>query len=57
MYWQLWLRGKGCVLLLEGRWFSSPGLYAKVSLGKILNPKLPLMIWSAPCMAATTTSS
>ena len=33
----------GCgVLLSEGRWFNSPGLPVKVSLGKILNPKLLL---------------
>ena len=34
---------KTSVLLSEGRWFSSPGLYVKVSLGKILNSK-----WSPP---------
>ena len=28
-------------------------LLVEVSLGKILNPKLLLMCWSAPCMAAT----
>ena len=31
----------------------SPGLHDKVSLCKILNPKLLLMCWSAPCTAAT----
>ena len=41
----LWFRGRASVLLLEGRWFDFPGLHfkvvkAKVSLGKILNPKL-----------------
>ena len=41
------------LLLSEGRWFHSPGLHVEVSLGKILNPKLLLMWWSAPCMAAT----
>ena len=33
-----------------------PRLHVKVSLGKTLNPKLILMCWSAPCMAATTIS-
>ena len=42
-------------LLLEGRWFTSPGLHVKESLGKILNPKL-LMCWLAPWIAATTIS-
>uniref|UniRef100_A0A671UZM5 Ig-like domain-containing protein n=1 Tax=Sparus aurata TaxID=8175 RepID=A0A671UZM5_SPAAU len=37
-------------------WFSSPGLHVEVSLGKILNPKLLLMCWPVPCMAATTIS-
>ena len=32
------------------------GLHVEVSFGKILNPKLLLMCWSASCMAATTTS-
>ena len=49
---RLWLRGR--VLLSEGRWFDSPGLDVKVSLGKVRNPKLLLMCWSAPCMAAAT---
>ena len=31
-------------------------LYVEVSLGKILNPKLLLMCWLAPCMAATDIS-
>ena len=38
------------------QWFDSPGLHVKVSLGKILNPKLLLMSWSAPCIAATSIS-
>ena len=33
--------------------FDSPGLHVEVSLGKILNPKLLLMCWSASYMAAT----
>ena len=41
---QLWLRGRASVLLLEDPWFDSPGLHVEVSLGKILNPKLLLMI-------------
>ena len=48
------LRGRASVLLSEGRWHNSPGPHGKVSLVKILNPKLLLMYWSAPCMAATT---
>ena len=32
---------------------SIPCLHVEVSLSKILNPKLLLMCWSAPCMAAT----
>ena len=40
----------------EGRCFDSPGLHVEASLGKILNPKLLLMCWSAPCMAATAIS-
>ena len=31
-------------------------LHVEVSLGEILNPKLLLMCWSAPCMAATAIS-
>ena len=50
---RLWLRGRASTLLLEGHWFDSPDLHVKVSLGKILNPKLLLMCWSAACMAAT----
>ena len=46
------LRGRASVLLSEGHWFVSAGLHVKVSLGKILNPKLLLMCWSAPCVAA-----
>ena len=38
---------RATVLLSEGRWFYSPGLHVKVSLGKMLIPK------TAPCMAAT----
>ena len=30
----LYLRGRASVLLSEGHWFDSPGLYIKVSLGK-----------------------
>ena len=51
---QLWLRGRARVLLSEGCWFHSPGLHVKVSMGKIPNPKLLLMCWLAPCMAATS---
>ena len=50
---RLWLSGTASVLLSEGFCFSSPGLHVKVSLGKILNPELLLMFWSAPCMVAT----
>ena len=53
---QLWLRGRANILLLEGRWFDSLGLHIKVSLGKILNPKLLLMFWLAICTAATAIS-
>ena len=49
----LWLRGRASVLLLEGRWFNSTGLRVKMSLGKILNPKLPLMSWLALYMATS----
>ena len=49
---KLWIRGTASILLLEGRWFDFLGLHVKVSLGKILNLKLLLMCWSAPCMAA-----
>ena len=57
----LWLRGRASVLLLEGLWFDFSGLHvkvvkAKVSLGKILNLKLLLMCWLAPCVAATAIS-
>ena len=41
-------------MLSEGGWLYSAGLYVKVSLGKILNSKLLLTCWLAPCMAATT---
>ena len=51
---QLWLTGRASVLLSEGCWFDSLGLHVEVSLGKILNPKLLLMCWSALCMAAIT---
>ena len=53
---QLWIRDRARVSLSEGRWIDSPGLHVEVSLGKILNPKLVLVCWSAPCMAATTIS-
>ena len=53
---QLCPRGRASVLLLDGCWFDSPGLHVKVSLFKILNPKLLLMCWSALCMAATAIS-
>ena len=36
--------------------YDSPGLHVEVSLGKILNPRLLLMCWSAPCIAATAIS-
>ena len=29
---QLWLRCRASVMLLEGRWFDSPGLHVEVSL-------------------------
>ena len=35
--------GRAGVLLPEGRWFDSPGLYIEVTLGKILNPQLMLV--------------
>ena len=38
--------GRASILLLEGHGFDSPGLHVKVSLGKVLNPKLLLMCWS-----------
>ena len=50
------LRGRVSLLLSEGWWFDSPGLQVEVSLGKILNPKLLLMCWLTPYMAATTIS-
>ena len=50
------LRGRAGILLSEGHWFGSPGLRVEVSSGKILNPKLLLMCWSAPCMAAIAIS-
>ena len=53
---RLWLRGRASVLIPEGCWFDSPGVHVEVSLGKILNSKLLLMCWSAPCMKATTIS-
>ena len=37
-------------------WFDFPSLHVEVSLSKILNPKLLLMCWLAPCMAATDIS-
>ena len=48
----LWLKGSASVLLSEGCWSDSPGPHVEVSLGKILNPKLFLMCWLAPCEAA-----
>ena len=42
------------IQLIKFCWFDSPGLHVEVSLGKILNPKLLVMCWSAPCMAAAT---
>ena len=36
---RLWLKGRASVLLSEGRWFDSPGLHVKVSLGEILKPQ------------------
>ena len=53
---RLWLRGGASVLLSEVHLFDSPGLHFEVSLGKILNPKLLLMCWSASRMAATAIS-
>lgn len=49
-----WIRGKASVFLSEGHWSESLGLHVKVTLGKILSPKLLLMCWVAPCIAATT---
>ena len=46
---RLWLRCRANVLLLEGRWFDSPGLDVEVTSGKILNPKLLLMCWPNKC--------
>ena len=55
---RLLLRVRAIILLSEdnNRWFDSPGMHVKVSLGKILNPKLLQMCWSAPCVAATAIS-
>ena len=47
-----WLRGRASVLFSEGCWFTSPHLHIEVSSGKILIPKLLLMCWSEPCIAA-----
>ena len=52
----VWLRGRASIMLKEGHWFDSPVLHVKVSLGKILNPKLLLMCWLAPCKAARAIS-
>ena len=41
---RLWLSVRASALLSEGCWFNSPVLHLRVSLGKILNPKLPT-IW------------
>ena len=38
-------------MIKERAWLS---LHVKVSMGKILNPKLLLMCWSAPCKTATS---
>ena len=46
---RLWLRGRASVLLSKGRWFDSPGLHVRVSLGKILNPKP----WCSLCIKAS----
>ena len=53
---QLWLRVKpaSCYRKIAGS--IPPGLHVKMSLGKILSPKLLLMCWHAPCMAATAIS-
>ena len=51
-----WPMFKASVLSTKACWFDSPGLHVEVSLGKILIPKLLLMCWPAPCMAATTIS-
>ena len=53
---RLLLGGRASVLLSEVSWLDSLGLHVKVSLGKILNPKLLLMCWAAPCMGATDIS-
>ena len=54
--WAAFAQGRASILLSERLWFDSPGLHVEVSLGKILNPKLLLMCWLAPCIAATTIS-
>ena len=51
-YGRLWLRNRSSVLLMKDHWFHSSGLQDNMSLGKILNPKLLLMCWWAPCMHA-----
>ena len=45
MCYHMWLRGRAVVLQPEGRQFdpSLPHLHAGVSLGKMLNPELPLI--------------
>ena len=52
----LQLRGRATALVSEGRWFDSPALLVRVSLGKILNLRMLLMRWLAPCMADTAIS-
>ena len=49
-------QGQSQCLFWEACWFDSPGLHFEVSLGKITNPKLLFMCWSAPWMAATAIS-
>ena len=38
-----WIVDRAGVLILEGCWFNSLGLFVEVSLGKTLNPKLLLI--------------
>ena len=53
---RLWFRIIASILLSEGRRFDSPGMHVEVSLGKMLNSKLFLLCWLAPCMEATAIS-
>ena len=41
---QLWISGRASVLLAEDRWFDFPGLHFEVSLGRILKPKVLLLV-------------